>query len=527
MSFTKQKVLSALPATERGRAVLLGDDPKEGKRVVYCNGRTVIIRDLADPGAGVEYTQHSSNTTVARISPSGYYVASSDVQGNVRIWDATQPEQILKLQVSAIGGKINDLSWDGDSQRIIAVGEGRERFGRAFTYDSGNTVGEIMGHSKTVNSCHIRANRPYRAVTAGDDNIVCFFHGPPYRFQFSIKDHTRFVNCVRFSPNGDHFASVGADGKLFLYNGASGERVADLSDSAGSDAHKGGIYSLAWKPDSTQILTSSADGSAKIWDIASSKVVNTFQFAQQSNAGHQQVGNIWQGDYLVSLSLSGELNCLDPRVPEKPARIIGGHQSAITGLASDGGKTLWSSSYEGRVYILDMSEMTNRLDEQLRTIPDGSDTYTEKIIAVNGAPKQLSASALLRRDHDMVDQLNDSNLPAEAVSITLDGKRVAVGHQARKLVVYDTSSHKAIITQWVSHTSRITSIAWSPDGKHVATGALDTNVYVWSVASPNQRIPILGAHASEASAAQFIDDSTLATAGRDATIKVWKLQYHT
>jgi hypothetical protein len=64
------------------------------------------------------------------------------------------------------------------------------------------------------------------------------------------------------------------------------------------------------------------------------------------------------------------------------------------------------------------------------------------------------------------------------------------------------------------------------------------------VANPNQRISILGklytitfdklllmhsnigAHASEASAAQFIDDSTLATAGRDATIKVWKLQYH-
>jgi WD40 repeat protein len=88
------------------------------------------------------------------------------------------------------------------------------RFGRAFTYDSGNTVGEIMGHSKTINSCHIRANRPYRAITAGDDNIVCFFHGPPYRFQFSIKDHKRFVNCVRFSPNGDHFASVGADGKV-------------------------------------------------------------------------------------------------------------------------------------------------------------------------------------------------------------------------------------------------------------------------------------------------------------------------
>lgn len=49
----------------------------------------------------------------------------------------------LKSETRVISGRINDIAWDGESQRIIAVGEGKERFGHAFSYDSGNTVGEV------------------------------------------------------------------------------------------------------------------------------------------------------------------------------------------------------------------------------------------------------------------------------------------------------------------------------------------------------------------------------------------------
>ena len=29
-----------------------------------------------------------------------------------------------------------------------------------------------------------------------------------------MQDHTNFVNCVRYSPNGEIFISAGADGKV-------------------------------------------------------------------------------------------------------------------------------------------------------------------------------------------------------------------------------------------------------------------------------------------------------------------------
>ena len=62
----------------------------------------------------------------------------------MRVWDAVGSDMTLKSETKVISGRINDIAWDGESQRIIAVGDGKERFGHAFTFDSGNTVGEVL-----------------------------------------------------------------------------------------------------------------------------------------------------------------------------------------------------------------------------------------------------------------------------------------------------------------------------------------------------------------------------------------------
>lgn len=55
-----------------------------------------------------------------------------------------------------------------------------------------------------------------------------------------IKTHTKFVQDVKFSPSGDHFASVGSDSKVFLYDGKTGETIGDFT----GEVHKGSIVSL-------------------------------------------------------------------------------------------------------------------------------------------------------------------------------------------------------------------------------------------------------------------------------------------
>jgi hypothetical protein len=58
------------------------------------------------------------------------------------------------------------------------------------------------------------------------------------------------VNCVRFSPNGSKFLTVGSDKKGFIFNGKTGEKLGDLS---GEDGHKGSIYAACWSSDGEQV----------------------------------------------------------------------------------------------------------------------------------------------------------------------------------------------------------------------------------------------------------------------------------
>jgi len=44
-----------------------------------------------------------------------------------------------------------------------------------------------MGQSKPINSVDFRAERPFRIATASEDNTLAFFHGPPFKFQFTIQ----------------------------------------------------------------------------------------------------------------------------------------------------------------------------------------------------------------------------------------------------------------------------------------------------------------------------------------------------
>ena len=164
---------------------------------VFQSNKSIFLRSIDDPSISYQYTAHTTQTTVARFAPSGFYVASGDVAGTVRVWDATGSGN-TKGEYSIISGRINDIAWDGDSQRIIAVGDGRQRYGHCITADSGNTVGEITGHSAQLNAVSIRQQRPLRAATAGDDKTLGFYHGAPFKFNTSIRDkHSNYIwDCV-------------------------------------------------------------------------------------------------------------------------------------------------------------------------------------------------------------------------------------------------------------------------------------------------------------------------------------------
>lgn len=63
------------------------------------------------------------------------------------------------------------------------------RFGHVFMAETGTSVGEISGQSKSINSCDFRPTRPFRLITGSEDNTIGIFEGPPFKFKYVHEIH--------------------------------------------------------------------------------------------------------------------------------------------------------------------------------------------------------------------------------------------------------------------------------------------------------------------------------------------------
>ena len=499
--------------------LVLGGDPK-GKTFLYPNGHSIIIRDIDNPAIADIYTEHSAQTTVAKYSPSGFYICSADVSGKVRIWDTTQKEHILKNEYQPFAGNIKDLAWSQDNQRIVAVGEGREKFGHVFMADTGTSVGEINGHSKIINSCDFKPTRPFRVITGSEDNFVGIYEGPPFKFKHQLEDHTRFVQAVRFAPNGDLFASAGFDGKLFLYNSKDYTKVGEF----GSPAHGGGIYAIAWSPDGSRLLSCSGDKTCKIWDPSTLSLVS--EFIMGADVLDQQVSCLWQGSNILSVSLSGFINYLDENNPAKPRKIIKGHNKSITAMtvhadpgsnhrtvytgSHDGFVTHWDSetgdndrvsgaSHTNQVTDMALDEgviYTAGLDDTVKTISLASNQYTNQV-KMDSQPRGVAVlqpgALLVVAGFNDVSIVSTSGAKESRLAVNFEPSSVAVhpsssdvavgGNKDSKVHVYALSGKTLTPKRELDHREAVTDVAYSPDGTYLAAADANRKVVLYNAST--------------------------------------------
>ena len=152
---------------------------------------------------------------------------------------------------------------------------------------------------------------------------------------------------MRYSPDGNYWASAGFDGKVFIYEAKDSTLLHELKD-GDKNAHGGGVYGIAWSPDSKQLLSASGDKTCRIWNAVDNKLV--CEFIMGTSVDDQQLGCLWSGDYLVSVSLSGHINYMDPKNPGKPSMVIEGHNKPVTTMTiSKDGKTIFTGGSDGRV----------------------------------------------------------------------------------------------------------------------------------------------------------------------------------
>uniref|UniRef100_A0A3B4Z011 WD repeat domain 1 n=1 Tax=Stegastes partitus TaxID=144197 RepID=A0A3B4Z011_9TELE len=382
----------------------------------------------------------------------------------------------------------------------------------------------------------------------------------------NIEEHTQFINCVRFSPDGARFVTAGADGMMNIFDGATGERIGSLGE---EKAHKGGIYAVSWSPDSSQLISASGDKTVKLWDVGANTAVTTFNMG--SDVSDQQLGCLWQKDHLLSISLSGYINYLDKNNPDRPIRTVKGHSKSIQCLTvhkNEGRTYIYSGSHDGHINILcclcdvktgendsfsgkghsnQVSKMvindggdlvTCSMDDTLRYTNINKKEYSASdVVKMDVQPKSVSAAVgglslavcigqvVLLKDKKKIFTLDNLGYEAEVGVIHPGGTTAAVGGQDEKIHLYSIQGNTLKDEgQTLDASGAITDMAYSNDGAYLAVIDDKKVATAYSVADGySVKNKFYGHHAKPVSLAWSPDNEHFATGGMDMMVYVWTI----
>ena len=554
------------PSVTRGSSMHIDCHPTKNLIVYPCR-KVIVVRDLDNPKASFVYRAHEGKTTVAKFSPSGNYIASADEFGRMIVWAWDNPQHITKFETRLFAAGCFDLDWSPDNSKILAAGDGGSgMMVKCIVADSGNSVGEMVGHNRRAVSCAFKQTRPFRAMSCGEDNKVAYFKGPPFKMEKTF-DYSTFVNCVRISKDGTKAVSVGADKAIQFYDAAEGEATTTIKD-----AHAGTIYEAAFSPDGSKLLTGGADKVCKIWDVASGTCETTFTF--DGLVGDQQNSVLWpRADLLLSVSLSGNINVLDPANPERPKSVLVGHQSqpgtlslkdgvAVTG---DGHGVLCKFNLGDDSISKIEGQDENSIERAAHTTQiTGAAVMGDKVVSV-AMDKSIAFSSL--SDCRVLESLEMETWPvglvacdatgivavlhkqsisfyketnlvgtspltgvieATCIAIKTDGSQLAVGTAANATHVYDVTNGDVVSIAEIKKIDArqpVSSLAYTPTGDMLAIGDKGHMIEVHTVGEWACKIKSKWCfHTSFVSCMEWsIDGAFLVSGGADDCIFVWDI----
>ena len=298
----------------------------------------------------------------------------------------------------------------------------------------------------------------------------------------ALRGHTKRVTGAEYSPDGKYVLTTSDDGTARLWDASTKNTVQELR------AEQGVITYSTFSPDGKLIVTTASDGTARVWDG------NTGQLQRELRHHTDSVARAAFSPDSIFIVTVGEDKtvCLWKTSSGELIRQLTGHSGLVNGVAFSPDKTHFATESDdgtGRIWnvnntdSIELSGLTGP-NAAIAFSPDG------KLLATEGGPDTEGGVNLL------------GDYP---------------------VTVWDVGTGKVKFTI-SGHEQAITGITFSPNGRFIVTTSGDSTGRVWGNGD-GRLISVLRGHTGSVSRAVFsLDGRFIVTASRDNTARVWDAQ---